>query len=81
MAQDTKYGRITCERGNIGEDEPVVIFRAQDATLPDLLDAYRAICVAAGSPTKHLASIDAAKAEVMAWQKDHPTQIPQSANA
>ena len=30
MGIDAKYGRVTTERGDIGEDEPVVVFRAQD---------------------------------------------------
>lgn len=36
MAVDRKYGRVTLERGTIGEDEPVVVFRAQDKMLPEL---------------------------------------------
>jgi hypothetical protein len=37
MAVDKKYGRVTLENGSIGEDEPVVVFRAQDVVLPRLL--------------------------------------------
>lgn len=78
MARDTKYGRVTCERGTIGDDEPVIVFRAQDATLPALLDAYHSICVNAGSPAEHLEFIERDKAAVVAWQEEHATQIPQS---
>ena len=30
MAIDSKYGRVTFERGNISENEPVFVLRAQD---------------------------------------------------
>lgn len=79
MAIDGKYGRVRLERGTIGEDEPVVVFRAQDATLPALLACYRQQCERAGSPPRHLAGIDDAAAEIIAWQAGHRTQIPQSA--
>lgn len=37
MAIDLKYGRVTLENADIGEDEPVVVFRARDALLPKVL--------------------------------------------
>lgn len=80
MAIDGKYGRVTLERGTIGEDEPVVVFRAQDAMLMDVLQHYRELCVAAGSPERHLTAIDAAATAVNVWQAEHPTQVPQSAS-
>jgi len=54
MALDGKYGRVTLERGDIGEDEPVVVFRAQDALLPKVLDWYATECLKAGSPRHHV---------------------------
>ena len=79
MPIDLKYGRVTLERQrNIGDDEPVVIFRAQDRLLPRLLEVYRYICELAGSPENHLASIDAAAMRVKEWQADHQTKIPTS---
>jgi hypothetical protein len=80
MAIDSKYGRVQLERGTIGEDEPVVVFRAQDKLLLEVLRAYRARCVAVLAPMRHLESIDEAAASVAKWQRDHPTQIPQSAS-
>lgn len=78
MGIDRKYGRVTTEHGTIGEDEPVVVFRAKDKMLPDLLDVYLGMCGVAGSPEKHIAGIEATRAEVMAWQETHFTQVPQS---
>ncbi|MFI6304299.1 hypothetical protein ACIBCH_20710 [Amycolatopsis thailandensis] len=78
MAIDLKYGRVTLEHGTIGEDEPVVVFRAQDVLLPALLDEYRRLCAEAGSPANHLDGIDAATRAVIQWQQNHHTQVPQS---
>lgn len=78
MAIDTKYGTVTLERGNVGEHEPVVVFRAQDALLPEILAEYRSRCAEAGSPAAHLEGIDAAAHAVIEWQRDHYTQVPQS---
>jgi hypothetical protein len=79
MAIDRKYGRVTTERGDIGEDEPVVVFRAQDQLLPELLAAYRRMCEDAGSPRHHLDGITETQGVVLGWQATHRTQVPQSA--
>jgi hypothetical protein len=80
VAIDNKYGRVQLERGSIGEDEPVVVFRAQDKLLLKVLSAYHHLAEVAGSPAKHLAGIDATAARVADWQRDHFTQVPQSAD-
>ncbi|MCU1656137.1 MAG: hypothetical protein JWO57_793 [Pseudonocardiales bacterium] len=79
MPKDLKYGRVTLEHSTIGEDEPVVVFRAQDDLLPAVLEHYRLLCEQNGSPRRHLGGIDAAREQVEAWQRDHYTQVPQSA--
>jgi len=78
MPIDLKYGRVTVERGTIGDDEPVVVFRAQDRLLPKLLKVYRYFCELADSPAHHLQAIDDAAMMVKAWQADHPTKTPSS---
>lgn len=78
MAIDSKYGRVILEKGTIGEDEPVVVFRAQDRTLPKLLKVYRYFCDLAGSPERHLSAIDDAAAVVKTWQENHFTKTPSS---
>jgi len=78
MAIERKYGRVTTERGTIGEDEPVVVFRAQDALLPELLAMYLHICHTAGSPQHHLDGIKKTIVEVEAWQAKNFTKIPTS---
>lgn len=78
MAFDSKYGRVTTQYGTIGENEPVVVFRAQDKLLPKLLKVYRIFCELAGSPDHHLEAIDKAAMTVKAWQKDNHTKTPSS---
>jgi hypothetical protein len=68
MAQDRKYGRVWTENGEIGELEPVVVFRATDVTLPKLLAYYHLFCVKAGSPREHLDLIMDVHDDVIAWQ-------------
>jgi hypothetical protein len=79
MGIDRKYGRIDLERGTVAEDEPVVVFRAQDALLPDLLTVYSEMCRNAGSPSQHVMGIALSRGEIVEWQAQHRTQIPQSA--
>jgi hypothetical protein len=78
MAIDRKYGRVTLERSTIGEDEPVVVFRARDTLLPKLLKIYRILCELAGSPQHHLDAIHDSAMQVKEWQAAHQTQVPQS---
>lgn len=78
MGIDGKYGRVTTERGTIGADEPVVVFRAQDRLLPKVLKIYRIMCEIAGSPVRHLELIDQAAARVKVWQSENPIKTPSS---
>jgi hypothetical protein len=78
MAIDNKYGRVTLEHGTIGEDEPVVVFRATDKLLPKLLAYYHLFCLKAGSPTRHLNLILDSRQKVMEWQRENPTRVPNS---
>lgn len=78
MAIDGKYGRVTLERGTIGDDEPVVVFRAQDRLLPKLLKIYKVLCEIAGSPERHLDAIHDAAMAVKEWQAVNTTKTPSS---
>jgi len=75
MAKDAKYGDIQVSHGTIDEDEPVVLFRAQDAHLPVLLRIYESICMAHGSPWEHTESVDAARRKVEDWQAAHGDRV------
>lgn len=78
MGVDGKYGRVTTERGTIGDDEPVVVFRAQDKMLPRLMEIYRFLCEIGGSPEVHLKLIAESTEKIKAWQQDNHTQVPRS---
>ncbi len=79
MAIDRKYGHVTLERGTIDDDEPVVVFRARDQFLPDVLALYYEMCRNAGSPERHLEGIAITRDDVVEWQETHQTQVPRSA--
>jgi len=78
MGYDRKYGKVTTEHGNIGENEPVVVFRAQDKLLPKLLAYYHLFCLKAGSPRRHLDIILNTKEVIEDWQARNPTRVPTS---
>lgn len=78
MGVDNKYGKVTVEKGTIGEDEPVVVFRAKDKLLLDVLRYYRNRCDEAGSPPGHLDAIWDDMQRVSEWQQANATQVPQS---
>jgi hypothetical protein len=75
MAIDRKYGRVTLERGTVGDDEPVVVFRAQDRLLPAVLDVYLVLGDMTGCDINHLDAIDEARQFVENWQGDHPDDV------
>lgn len=78
MAIDNKYGRVTLERGDIGEDEPVVVFRAKDRLLPKVLAYYLLFCTKAGSPRYHLNLILDTKDKIEDWQEENGSRTPAS---
>lgn len=78
MAVDSKYGKVTLEHGSIGEDEPVVVFRASDRLLPKLLAYYHLFCMREGSPKRHLDLIQETRETVMEWQERHGARTPSS---
>ena len=74
MAHDAKYGRVTVEHepGNpLGDDEPVFLLRARDATAVSVLYAYAAICAKANSPTEHVDAVEDLAETFREWQTNH----------
>lgn len=79
MGIDLKYGTVTVEKVRnrpIGDDEPVVVFRAQDTLLPEVLRAYEQMCQHTSSPQDHLDLIQASLNAVVDWQRKNLTQTP-----
>ena len=77
MAIDLKYGRIVLadHPDHIPDDEPVIVFRAQDALLPDMLRHYEQRCRQEGSPERHLDRTRQSLHEISGWQADHPNSV------
>ncbi len=75
MAIDNKYGRVTLEHGDIGDDEVVIVFRARDAMLPKLLGYYHMLCLKAGSPRHHLGLIIDTHEKVLDWQAKNLSKV------
>lgn len=71
MAIDFKYGRVVTEYGEIGEDEPVVVFRARDKLLVHILDYYAEACADIGSPQHHIDLINRSMNRVEEWQHEN----------
>ncbi len=79
MPVDHKYGKVTLEHGqHIPNDEPVIVFRAKDATTPKLLAYYMLLCMKAGSPRRHLEIILDTAQMFQDWQETHETKVPDS---
>lgn len=56
--------------------EPLVIFRAQDRLLPDLLALYHDLCKRAGCSKEHLQLIDERIEAVRQWQSENGHKTP-----
>ena len=69
MAIDSKYGIITTQYGHINEDEPVVIFRAQDKIALTILKIYRDLYALLGGNRDMLAILDADIKAFEVWRK------------
>jgi len=81
MALDNKYGKVTLEHGDIGEDEPVVVFRASDTLLPRVLAYYHLFCMKLDSPKRHLDLIFDSREKVLKWQEENGSRVPTSENS
>jgi hypothetical protein len=71
MAYDTQYGHVTLERGDVGDDEMVIVFRGRNDRLVPMLDCYFMLCRDAGHPQAHLDAIIARRRQFAEWQAAH----------
>ena len=60
----------------LAPDEPTFCFRAQDVTMPAVLEHYAGMCEALGSPDEHVAAIMAFRQEVIDWQDRNGSKTP-----
>jgi hypothetical protein len=79
MAVDAKYGKVVTERGDIGEDEPVFILRAQDAYTATTIGQYLFMCVMnPDTPRRHLTMVMDALNDIRKWQHENGSRFPTS---
>jgi len=76
LAYSHKYGKVTLEKSTIGEDEPVVVFRAKDKLLPQVLAHYHLICLNSGCEDDHLNAILTRYREIKDWQNNNNIKLP-----
>lgn len=78
MGVDSKYGvAVTDVEGHspIGEDEPIFIFRAQDANSVPALEAYAEKCIEKGTSSAHLEAIGSSIDNFRRWQEENRDKV------
>jgi hypothetical protein len=81
MGVSDKYGQVTTERhgktGPIGEDEPVALFRAQDALSIYALEYYYELCSREPDiPEDQLNSVEKQIENFKQWQLNNIVRLP-----
>lgn len=78
MAVDERYGRVTLEHGNVGEDEPVYVLRANDRLAPTVLRHYLALGARSGYSHDHRVTTLAAIEKIERWQAQNLRRWPRA---
>ena len=76
---DGKYktdGNVTKLDGTpIPDDEPLVLFRAKDKLLPQLLEDYNKLCQDAGCQAQQVETLGPLIQQVKDWQATHQDKV------
>jgi hypothetical protein len=76
MGFDSKYGKVTTEYGDIPDDEPVFVFRAQDVIASTAIRRYASLCVTQPEvPRRHIELTLLAAEQFEKWREDHPDRV------
>ncbi len=75
MGYDRKYGKVTTERGTIGEDEPVFVIRAADVSASAAIEAYAFHARRFGASTSLTDPVFERAEQVRAWQRRNPDLV------
>ncbi|HUD08200.1 MAG TPA: hypothetical protein VMQ52_03930 [Candidatus Saccharimonadales bacterium] len=59
----------------IPEDEPLLLFRAKDNLLIELLEHYQELSRKAGSPEEQINSMTSTIDEIKSWQANHQDRL------
>lgn len=76
---DGKYktdGNITKTDGTpIPDDEPLILFRAKDKLLPQVLENYKKLCQDAGCQPRQVETLGPLIQQVKDWQAANPDKV------
>ena len=76
---DGKYktdGNITKMDGTpIPDDEPLILFRAKDKLLPQVLENYKKLCQDAGCQPQQVESLGPLVQQIKDWQAANPDKV------
>lgn len=75
---DGKYGRITAEKKEFRENEPVFLIRGTDALAVETIYSYAKYCQAAGCGQEHIEQIEIHLEKIRKWQQqnNHLVKLP-----
>lgn len=76
MGIDGKFGRVTTELKDVGEDEPVFVIRARDRLARGTLRHYLFSCIETRCSQAQISGVRGAIAEFELWQQENPTRLP-----
>lgn len=57
------------------EDEPLILFRAHDPLLPELLERYNELCIKAGCPQSQMDLLKGRIGLIKKWQAANPDKL------
>lgn len=76
-----KYDKMLELRDNpVEEDEPVILFRAKDKLMPEVIDTYKRLLNQNMSDETMISACDALMRDVEDWQSKNPTKLPDQPN-
>lgn len=70
LAEDAASGNLA-----FPADEPLFLLRGQDWASKAAIGSYLDECEGLGSPAEHLQRIEDARADLIAWQEQHPERV------
>ncbi len=59
----------------IPDDEPIILFRAKDKLTPQMLEAYKKLCLDAGCQPGQIESLDPMIEKFKNWQAANPDKV------
>ena len=70
-----KFKAVSVKSGKIYTEKNAMVFLLKDALLPDMLDAYTALCIAKGCKGAQSRGLALLKDRVMVWQRANMKKV------